>query len=215
MTVGDTKTIGESGRNHNWTTSDSSVASVSSANTANVTVTARQVGTATITHTYISGNYRVTDTYTVTVSANIITIEKSPIQVEVDSWEWLESEYEGSWSSEDSSIATVESTGSESSVQVEGINNGTVNIVHTYTQNGITYQEIFPVTVYGTRRVVTDMGTTQLEVGNTAVLTSGNASGTWTVSDNSIISVSGSGSSRTVTGISVGFVTVTHTISNI
>lgn len=89
--VGETITLtGNGNSGHEWSSNNTSVATVSRGNTNSVTVTGVSEGTVTITHKYGSGKNKTTETFTVTVTAASPTVKVyvyvSSTDTEGNSW---------------------------------------------------------------------------------------------------------------------------------
>lgn len=188
-----------------WTTSNSSVATVSS----NGAVKAVGVGTATITanYTFCGISYSATCKVTVTSKPDI-TLSKSSLSMYIGDTSTLSatvtpSGQTVSWSSSNSSVATV------SNGKITAISNGTATITASFKYNGVTYSTKCSVTV--TKPSITfDVTSKSIYQGDSfyifeTVKPSGQTV-TWTSSDASVASVSSNGY---VTGKNAGTATIT------
>ncbi|MDE6562582.1 MAG: Ig-like domain-containing protein, partial [Muribaculaceae bacterium] len=200
-----------------WTSSDASVATVS----ANGEVTAVKVGTATITATSANGK---TATCTVTVAPKIIdatdlTLNRNTAELKVGETLALEAtvipenatDKTVTWSSSDTSVATVDSIG-----KVTAIALGEVTITATSGEVTATCK----VTVVPTPVESITLSDTSLSLieGDTATLTAAvtpddatDKTISWTSSDASVATVSANGE---VTAVNAGTATITAATSN-
>ncbi|WP_282787235.1 T9SS type B sorting domain-containing protein, partial [Flavobacterium croceum] len=113
----------------------------------------------------------------------------------------------GTWSSSNSSIATVTSTG-----QVHAINTGMATIYYTLPGNGTCSGTIasFQITIYNSLSAGVISGTSYLCVNDSTTLSSTISSGTWSSSNNAIATVDNNGF---VHAIKSGNVTITYTVT--
>ncbi|MBN1648967.1 MAG: Ig-like domain-containing protein [Spirochaetales bacterium] len=198
-----------------WSSTDDSIASVSTAGL----VTAGNTGTATITVTSDDGGF--TDTCTVTVVPVAVTgveLNKESTSIFIGSTEQLTAEISPTdaanqtvyWSTDDSDIATVSSTGF---VTAEGAGTATITVTTDdgpYTDSCTV--TVLPISVTG---VELDPDSVTIYPGDTeqlsATVSPGDASDQtvlWSSSDNAIAEVSSSG---LITAISPGIADITVT----
>jgi trimeric autotransporter adhesin len=154
-------------------------------------------GTATITYGLGTGCY---STAVVTINAVPAAITGTLSICEGTSTTLSSTTTGGSWSSSNTSVATVGSAGT-----VNGVAAGNATI--TYTQGGCNTTVV--VTVQPTPSAIA--GALAVCEGNTGTLTNASSGGTW-LSDNTAVATVGS-SSGVVTGIAAGTANVTYTVS--
>ncbi len=228
--VGGTAALSVSGGGYqlvSWESSDSSVASV-----ANDAVTGISAGTATITATVTASDGSTqTPSCTVTVKAADVVAppteptaqeklnalapslsnftmkkgESTTISVGVKTTQYS---YKTSWSSNTSSVATIDSNGT-----VKAVGSGTATISAVVEVDGATTTVSCIVTVRDTAPVYTlsDItGTTTIQIGGTSQLgvtvTPAGGKVTWSSSDTKIVTVDANGK---VTGVAVGSAKIT------
>lgn len=188
-----------------WITSNSSVATVSS----NGAVKAVGVGSATITAKYYFCGVYYPATCKVTVTSKPdISLSKSSLSLYIGDTSTLSatvtpSGQTVSWSSSDTSVATV------SNGKITAISNGTATITASFKYNGVTYSTKCSVTVVKPS-ITFDVTSKSIYQGDAfyiyeTVKPSGQTV-TWTSSDTSVASVSSNGY---VTGKNAGTATIT------
>lgn len=215
-----TATVSPSGATNKsvrWTSSDSSVATVSSG-----MVTGKKAGTVTIIATTADGGYSASCRVTVTakkIPAVSVTLNQSSLSLSVGDTSNLTAtvnpsgaNQKVSWHSSNTSVVSVSSTG-----KVTGKKAGTATVYATTADGG--YVATCKVTVTAKKVSVTSVKLNKtslsLSVGSTSYLTktvypSGATSKTvkWSSSDPSVATVSSSGK---VTGVKAGTATITVT----
>lgn len=193
-----------------WSTSNSSVASVSSTGK----VTAKKAGTATITAKTADGGYKATCTVTVTKKkVTGVTLNKTSATITKGYTTTLTATVSPSgannsviWSTSDSSVATVSSTG-----KVTAKKAGTAKITATTVEGGYTATCQIAVTEKTVTGVKLNRTSLSLDVGSTSTLTAtispsgANSSVTWSSSDPSVATVSSTGK---VTAVKAGTATI-------
>ncbi len=192
--VGNTSTLADSTTGGSWRSTTTSVATIGAATGIAGGVAG---GTSVISYTLPTGCYATT-TFTVNPLPGAIT---GPSTVCAGS-QIIQSESStgGTWSSSDTSIATIDASG-----VLSGISAGTVTISYT-----------LPTGCYVTTSIVVNPmptaigGPTALCVGNTITLTDSVSGGTWTSSSTAIATVTGT--TGVVSGVSGGAVTITYTL---
>lgn len=201
------------GQRVSWSSSNSSVATVSSSGK----VTAEGVGSATITASFAYGGQTYSESCSVRVYNVSISVSNSSITLMVGDSEYLSaSTYPGgksiSWSSSDTSVATVDSNG-----RVTAVGNGSATITATMLYNGNTYSDTCSVKVK-TPYVDVYPSTLSLHVGKTGTLQrmtgwESFSSLDWNSSDTSVASVENiSADSVTIRAIGPGEATITGTV---
>lgn len=214
-----TATVSPSGATNKsvrWTTSDSSVATVSSG-----MVTGKKAGTVTITAKTADGGYTASCQVTVTnqkVKVTGVKLNKTSLSLSVGGTSTLTATVNPSgasksvrWTSGDTTIASVSSSG-----KVTGKKAGTTTIFVTTVDGG--YVASCEVTVTAKTVKATGVALSKsvlsLSVGSTSYLyatvrpTGANKSVRWTTSDPSVATVSSSGK---VTGLKTGTATIIAT----
>ncbi len=183
-----------------WTSSNPSIATVSSVSSASAMLTG--VSTGVVTVTYTLGSASVYGTFTVNPSPGTISGGTSPICVS-SSTTLTSSTSGGYWTSGSSYVATV---GSSTGV-VTGAHAGTTSIM--YHLGGCTVYKTVTVVATTTGSIV---GPTSVCAGSTITLAdSSGASGVWSSSNPSIATVGSS--SGIVTGVAAGTVTISLTVT--
>ena len=112
----------------------------------------------------------------------------------------------GVWTTSSSSIATVNTTGT-----VGGVSTGSAVVSYSVSNSCGSTVATYGVTVGGTPAVAAIGGSPTVCRGASVTLTDGTSGGTWTSASTSIATVNGSGQ---VTGVAVGTTTITYTVSN-
>lgn len=211
--VGDTTklTTHITGNNYNgsWSSSDSTIASVSSG-----TVTGKKAGTATISYTYYTSRsgfiiYSYSNPHTIEYS---VTVSEASITgpTEVNLGDTIEltanAPSGGTWSSSDTKKATVTSSG-----VVTGVKKGDVTIKYQYGSgsNKKTLEHKITVTEY----TVTISGPTSVDVGNTIELSADIKGGTWTV-ESGADKADVDEESGIVTGLKEGTAKIKYTVTS-
>ena len=193
-----------------WTSSDESVATVSSEGV----VTAKKAGTATITVTTKDGGFTGKCIVTVKQNATSVKMSKTSLSVREGKSDVLTAtvlpedttDKSITWKSSDENVATVTQNG-----EVKGIQKGTATITAS-TSNGIsgkcTVTVIRSVTGVEINKAQTVLYTGESEVLTCEVLpaTANDKSVTWSSSDNTVVTVDNDG---TVTALKAGKAIVT------
>ena len=156
---------GASNQNVSWSSSDTTVAKVSSTGL----VTGVAEGSATITATTEDGGFTAQSTVTVVfISVTGVKISLNSISVNIGATEQLTASVEPSnavnqninWSSSDTSLATVDSTG-----LVTGVSKGTATITVTTEEGGFTDQctvTVIPAVIYQAENYTSQSGNSVL-----------------------------------------------------
>ncbi len=184
-----------------WQSNDTNVATVS--NIGVVTT----VGVGTVTFTFTSDFSCVSGaTAPLTVRPkDVITISGDSELCEDEIITLTASAPGGTWSSSNSTIASVNSSG-----QVTGIAFGSATITYTHDPSTCAIDPTFDVTVIDKPTVFVS-GTVEICVGETTSVSASIPWGTWSSSDESVAIVSVDG---TVVGVSEGTATFTYTAPN-
>lgn len=191
-TVGGTSTLSDATAGGTWSSSNTSIATISSTGV----VTGISAGSCTITYTLPSGCFR-TITFSVTPGTVSIGVINGPSTVCVGTTITLtDTTAGGTWSSSNPSVATVSSTG-----VVTGISAGSATITYTVGSSFVTKL----ITVTSSASI---SGPSTVCVGNTISLAGSPAGGTWTSSAPTMASVTSTG---LVSGLAAGVVTITYT----
>ena len=156
---------GASNQNISWSSSDTTVAKVSSTGL----VTGVAEGSATITATTEDGGFTAQSTVTVVfISVTGVKISLNSISVNIGATEQLTASVEPSnavnqninWSSSDTSLAAVDSTG-----LVTGVSKGTATITVTTEEGGFTAQctvTVIPAAIYQAENYTSQSGNSVL-----------------------------------------------------
>ncbi len=188
-----------------WSSADATIATV---NPSTGVITGVSAGAATIRYT-ITGCTIATSSRTVFVNAPISpgTISgDQDICVGGDS-QLLSSTAFGTWSSDNTSIATVSSTG-----VVTGVSEGTVDIFYTLPASGgcPAPETSISITVTAPPDAGTLSGTQEVCEGNTRTFASTISGGTWSSGNPSVATVDPN--TGVITGISAGSAIITYTV---
>ena len=192
--VGGTTTLNNGYGSGAWSSSNPSVATVTPSPFSHVTVNGISVGTATISFT-VGSCSRVT---VVTVVAPLPSITGTPIVCAGQTNATLgHTTAGGTWSSNNTSIATIHPT----TGLLTGIANGTTHITYT------TSPGIFTTIIATVNTLVTNIGETQICPGTTTTLTNAITGGTWSSSNTAVATV------NSATGVVTGIIPGTTTIN--
>jgi len=189
--VGSTTTLSDSTTGGTWSSSNMAIATVTSIGV----VTGVSAGTVTISY-YHSGSY-ATMSFTVNpppaaiVGTTTVAVGGTTVLADAVSG--------GTWSSGNTSIATVNAT----SGVVTGVAAGTVGIYYVVGGCGV----YTGVTVTGSSTLASITGTTNVCVGSATTLSDATTGGYWSSSNTSIATVSSTG---VVTGVSAGTATISY-----
>ncbi len=195
-----------------WSSSNSSIASINSTGL----ITANSPGTATISYTVTNSTSGCSTTVTknITVNANpiVINISGSNTVCEGTSTQFLNSTPNGVWSSDNTTIATVNSSG-----VVFGVSSGTTNINYTVTNSstGCSTKVSKSITVNPRPIVANNVGIFEVCVGNTTTLTNATPNGAWSSSNTNIATVTPNiNNNGVVTGVSAGSTSINYTVTD-
>jgi uncharacterized protein YjdB len=195
-----------------WSSSNSSIASINSSGL----ITGNAAGTATISYTVTGSPSGCTTTVTknITVNANpiVLNISGSSTVCEGTFTQYLNSTPNGVWSSDNTTIATVNSSG-----VVFGVSAGTTNINYTVTNSstGCSTKVSKSITVNPRPIVANNSGVFEVCVGNTTTLSNSTPNGSWSSSNTNIATVAPNMSNDgVVTGVNAGSTSINYTVTN-
>lgn len=186
-----------------WSSGNTGVATV---NSSTGVVTGVAAGTANITCTIANACESVFSFVTVTVLPDPNAIAGNPDLCPLSTTTLTNSSGAGTWISSNTTVATINSSGVVSSTSTPG----TTTITFTLTSTGCRITRVqtvqpLPAAIGGTLAACNGASTT---------LTNASTGGTWLSLDPSIASVSpSSGTSTTVTGLSVGVANIKYTLA--
>jgi uncharacterized protein YjdB len=203
--VGSTTSLFATMAGGSWASSNTSLASVDSTGV----VTGISSGTVTI-------SYSVSNTCGTNTATQIVTINTIPSAGSIagttsvcvgNTITLSNATTGGSWTSNNTSLATVGSTG-----VVTGVSAGNVVISYTVANTCGTNFTTRTVTVNGIPSAGSIAGTTSVCVGNTITLSNATTGGSWTSGNTSRATVNSSG---LVTGVSAGTVVISYHVSSL
>ena len=202
--TGSSITLTDATTGGSWSSSDITIASVTSGGI----VTGVTSGVAVITYTVTTSCGTASTTYNVTVtntpSAGTITGSNTgcigtPISL-------ADATTGGVWSSSSTSVATISSTG-----VVTGVVAGTTVISYTVTSSCGTATATYNVTITNSASAGTITGPSNICAGSNITLTDAVTGGTWSSSNTTIATVSGG----VVSGLTVGSDVISYTVSTV
>ncbi len=193
--VGLTTTLADAVSGGTWTSSNTAIATVTS--TTGV-VTGGSAGTATITYTLPAGCYVTTNVTVNPTPAAITGVNNVCVGLTTTLSDGTSG---GTWSSSNVAIGTV---GAATGI-VGGISSGSITITYTLAAGGC--NTTFAFTVNPNPAAIA--GVTSVCVGSTTTLTDATTGGSWSSSNTTLASISGSG---VVTGNSAGTPTITYAL---
>ena len=202
LCAGSTTTLADAVSGGTWSSSNTTIATVSA--TGVVTGVSSGVATITYTVTTICGSATTTQSITVNPYAGIISGSANICRTASTALSSTVSG--GTWSSTSNSIATVSSAGI-----VYGVAAGVDTIKYTVTGTCGTNVARFVVTVSPNTLAAISGGTTAICPGATATLTDATSGGTWSSNNTAEATV---GSTGVVTAISSGIDTIVYSITN-
>jgi uncharacterized protein YjdB len=190
-----------------WSSSDQTIATVSTSGV----ITGVAAGTATITYT-VSGtggcaDASVTRTVTVTVPPSAGSLSGTQGICVAGTTTFVSTVSGGTWSSSDQTIATVSTSG-----VITGVAAGTATITYTVAGTGgcADATTTRTVTVTAPPSAGTLSGTQAVCIGGTTSFSSTVASGTWSSSNTSVATVNASG---VISGVAAGTATISYTVT--
>ena len=202
--LGNITTLSNTTSGGTWGSSDNNIATVSSAGI----VVGVALGTVTISYTTAPNASGCTNVATVQVTVNALpgagTITGSKLVCIGSTTQLSNTVTGGVWSSSDTNLAIVNSTG-----LVTGKAVGIANIIYTVTGNGGCKNSVsIAMNVKSLPTVAAITGTKSVCKNKTTQLSNSTTGGTWSSSNTAIATISSTG---LVTGKSVGSVTITYT----
>ena len=197
-----------SGQNVSWSSSNSSVATVSSSGH----VTAVGAGSTTITAQFVYGGTTYSESCSVSVIEVSVRIFDSSLSMAVGDSEYLSARTSPSgesvsWSSSDSSVASVSSSG-----RVTAVGAGSATVTATITTGGRTYSDSCWVTVVRPSISISDSSLSMTVGDNEYLSATTSPSGqsvSWNSSNSGVVSVNSSGR---VSAVGAGSATITAEI---
>ncbi len=205
--VGATISLTDSTTGGGWSSSNITVASVSSS-VGNVTGVS--AGTAVITYT-ISGTcgaQYVTKTITVAPAPaaprRVVGPETSCLYA---TSVYTDSTTGGNWSTSDASIATIDGSGN-----LIGVSLGTVTITYTVANSCGTAYAVKTISITGPPTVGGITGASSVCIGSTVTLSDATAGGIWASGNPSIATVNST--TGVVSGVAAGSAVITYTVAN-
>ncbi len=202
-----TTTLSETVSGGTWSSSNTAVATV---NSATGVVSGVSAGSVTITYTNSNACGTATATYAMTVIAPPATPSAISGAISIctgTTATFTDATTGGTWSSSNSSVASVSSTG-----VVSGVSVGTATISYSFTNACGTTAATFNTTVTSTPSAGTITGATSICQGSSTTLADATSGGSWSSSNSSVAAINvGTG---VTTGVSAGTVTITYTVTN-
>ncbi|RAJ77558.1 gliding motility-associated-like protein [Chitinophaga dinghuensis] len=204
LCVNATTTLSNTTPGGTWSSGNNAVATVD--NTGMVTGVA--AGTAVISYTVTNGcgNTIKTQTLTVTDKPNVPPVTGTNTLCVGATTTLNNSLSGGSWSSNNTSVATIDNTG-----KVTAIATGMATMTYTVTNSCGTSAQTFNITVNDKPQVNAITGTATLCVNATAQFSNSTTGGTWGSSNSAVASINASG---LATALSAGTTVITYTVTN-
>ncbi|MBE2290807.1 MAG: Ig-like domain-containing protein [Chitinophagaceae bacterium] len=202
--AGNTITLSNTTTGGTWSSSDGAIATVGSTGV----VTGVSAGTVLI-------SYSVSNACGSGIATKTLTVDPAPFAGSVTgsssvcvgaSVSLSDTVSGGSWTSSNGAIATVDGSG-----VVTGVASGSATISYTVFSSCGSATATKVITVNAAPSAGSISGASSVFTGSTITLTSSASGGTWSSGDVSIATV---GSTGVVTGVSVGSVTISYTVTN-
>ncbi len=190
-----------------WTTSDTLIARVPDSTTASIVLTAVQEGTVTLTATSLNSGCFTSVSLTVDTLPLLSNITGTTVLCSSTYTTLVETVPGGVWSSSNTSIGTVSSTG-----LVTGLIAGTDTIIYTYTNSCGAESKSTSITVNALPVVDAITGGSTLNIGSTITLADATTGGAWSSSAASIATVNSA--TGVVTGVALGNAVISYTVTN-
>ncbi len=202
--VGATTTLSDAVSGGSWRSSNATIASISTGGV----VRGVTAGTVTISYLVITscGAATATMSFTVNPAPSAGTITGAATSCVGTSSTLSDAVSGGTWSSSNTSIATIDAAG-----VVTGVATGSAIISYQVTGTCGTSTAVVTFVVNSTPTAGTITGTSTICAGTTTSLSDAISGGTWTTSDASVASVDASGN---VTGLSAGSATISYTVTS-
>jgi len=202
-------TLSTTGTGGTWSSDNTSVASID-ANTG--TVTGASAGTTTITYTVVGTggctNATTTSTVTVTAAPNAGTISGTTAICSNGSTTLSTTGIGGTWSSDNLSVATINTT----TGAVTGVSAGTATMTYTVVGTGgcTNATATSTITVTAQPNAGTLSGTQAICSNGTSIFSTSGSGGTWSSSNTSIATINAS--TGEITPVAAGTATMTYTV---
>ncbi len=209
LCVGDSITLYDSISGGTWSSSNTSVAIP----TGGGSIYGVAAGSAIITYTTTSscGASYATFPITVTSGGSLGAISGPPtVCVGASATTYTNATSGGTWRLSNTSIATISPAGI-----LYVLAPGTDTIIYTaYGCGGTPSSVYYPITILSAPTAGSISGPTTACVGTPITLTASVSGGTWSVLHPSMATISGSGTTGTMTGVTTGTETVSYTVTN-
>ncbi len=192
-----------SSSNITWSSSNTSVATVN----PNGVVTGVSDGSVSIICGNTSGNCPSSTSYAVTVTSPVDVQISGPTTFCVNDTIILTASISGgTWSTPDLLIATIDNSG-----QLIGAEQGVVTVTYTIQSGSCTTIDTYSVTVNAPVVLNEILGSNELCIGSSLVLTNSTSGGIWTSSNLSVAEIDSYGN---VTSVSSGTSVITYSVDN-
>jgi len=206
LCIGNTTSLNSTSANGVWSSSNTSVAMVSTSGV----VTGLSAGTSTISYTLTNaaGCSAATSTTVTVGTAPVVPAITGTLTLCTGTTTILSNTTTGgTWNSSNTAVATVNSTGT-----VTGVSAGTATISYAVTNaGGCTTTVNATVTVSGLPTVAPITGSASVCVGNTSNLSNVTSGGVWSSSNTAVATVSTSG---VVSALTTGTTTISYLVTN-